>query len=91
MSRLHDPNVAVRRGCALALGALPRRLLAGGAAGFLEEALDALCGATVPEEKPDDRDVESRVNSVESLGKVCVQVRRAGRGAHSVVSMQMQW
>jgi len=39
LSRLHDPNVAVRRGYASALGALPGRLLCGRA----EEVCMFLC------------------------------------------------
>lgn len=70
ISRLHDPNVAARRGFILALGALPRRLIAAN----LNDILSALCNGTVPEDRPEERDVESRVNCVESLGQVCEQV-----------------
>ncbi|GLC39358.1 hypothetical protein PLESTM_000887300 [Pleodorina starrii] len=64
LTRLHDPNVAVRRGYSLALGSLPQQLLRP----VLEEAVDALVDGCVPEEDPDQRDVESRVNCTRALG-----------------------
>ncbi|KAG2446099.1 hypothetical protein HXX76_000699 [Chlamydomonas incerta] len=64
LSRLHDPNVAVRRGYSLALGSLPRELLEP----VLEEAVEALVDGCVPEEDPDERDVDSRVNCTRGLG-----------------------
>ncbi|PNH09641.1 Tubulin-specific chaperone D [Tetrabaena socialis] len=63
-SRLHDPNVAVRRGYSLALGCLPGALLRP----MLDEALDALVEGCVPEDSPDERDVESRVACTKALG-----------------------
>ncbi|KAF5833816.1 hypothetical protein DUNSADRAFT_9763 [Dunaliella salina] len=67
LTRLHDPNVAVRRGYASAVGAMPGRLLQGRA----EEVIDALVDGTILEEDPDDRDVEARVKCVRALGSVC--------------------
>uniref|UniRef100_A0A7S3QWP0 Tubulin-specific chaperone D n=1 Tax=Dunaliella tertiolecta TaxID=3047 RepID=A0A7S3QWP0_DUNTE len=67
LTRLHDPNVAVRRGYASALGALPGRLLQGRA----EEVIDALVDGTTLQEDVDDRDVEARVKCVRALGSAC--------------------
>ncbi|KAG2492086.1 hypothetical protein HYH03_009582 [Edaphochlamys debaryana] len=66
LARLHDPNVAVRRGYAAALGCLPPQLLAP----MLDEAVDALVDGCVPEEDPDERDVESRVACTKALGSL---------------------
>eukprot|EP00873_Tetraselmis_striata_P016212 jgi/Tetstr1/436476/TSEL_025304.t1 len=64
---LHDANVAVRRGCALALGALPAPLFTPSR----EEVLRALCGALEIEEDPEQRDPESRVNAARALRPLC--------------------
>lgn len=61
-------NVAARRGGALALGALPRWLLQPQVAAVLA----ALAAASVPEEAPEARDAETRVNAVKSLTAVAL-------------------
>ncbi|GIL68790.1 hypothetical protein Vafri_22026 [Volvox africanus] len=66
LTRLHDANVAVRRGYSLALGSLPAQLLRP----VLEEAVDALVDGCVPEDDPDERDVDSRVNCTKALGQL---------------------
>ncbi len=73
-ARLRDPNVAIRRGAALALGALPAAVLLP----ELQQVVCALCGATAPEEDPEQRDVESRANAVAALGRVCQEVWGSG-------------
>ncbi|GAQ86916.1 Beta-tubulin folding cofactor D [Klebsormidium nitens] len=62
-----DPNPAAKRGCALALGALPKPLLNP----VWKEVLDTLCGATVLQANPEERDAETRVNAVRALAVVC--------------------
>jgi hypothetical protein len=71
---LHGPHVAARRGSALALGALPAEVLRP----ELGAVVLALCTATLPEEDPEQRDVESRANAVVALGRVCQEVWGAG-------------
>ncbi|KAA6421473.1 MAG: tubulin-specific chaperone D-like, partial [Trebouxia sp. A1-2] len=63
---LTDPNVAVRRGAAAALGALPTRLLEP----LSRQILAGLAAATQVEEDPDDRDAETRVAAVKALALV---------------------
>ncbi|XP_010234909.1 tubulin-folding cofactor D isoform X1 [Brachypodium distachyon] len=67
ISLLDDPNVAARRGGALALGTLPY--------GFLllkwMLVMSKLCGSCTIEDKADDPDAEARVNSVRGLISVC--------------------
>ncbi|KXZ49841.1 hypothetical protein GPECTOR_19g292 [Gonium pectorale] len=70
LARLHDPNVAVRRGYSMALGSLPAPLLLP----VLEEAVDALVDGCVPEEDPEQRDVESRVSCTRALGLLVLTV-----------------
>ncbi|EFJ45543.1 hypothetical protein VOLCADRAFT_94333 [Volvox carteri f. nagariensis] len=79
LTRLHDPNVAVRRGYSLALGSLPAQLLRP----VLEEAVDALVDGCVPEEDIDERDVESRVNCTRGLG-LLVETMFAESGSGAV-------
>ncbi|BAT93716.1 hypothetical protein VIGAN_08024400 [Vigna angularis var. angularis] len=67
LSMLTDPNVAVRRGSALALGVLPYKLLAN----QWRNVLLKLCGPCKIEENPEDRDAEARVNAVKGLTLVC--------------------
>ncbi|XP_027363984.1 tubulin-folding cofactor D isoform X1 [Abrus precatorius] len=67
LSMLTDPNVAVRRGSALAIGVLPYELLAS----QWREVLLKLCGCCTIEENPEDRDTEARVNAVKGLTSVC--------------------
>ncbi|XP_047156873.1 tubulin-folding cofactor D [Vigna umbellata] len=67
LSMLPDPNVAVRRGSALALGVLPYKLLAN----QWRNVLLKLCGSCKIEENPEDRDAEARVNAVKGLTLVC--------------------
>ncbi|KAL6642849.1 hypothetical protein ACP70R_021030 [Stipagrostis hirtigluma subsp. patula] len=67
MSLLDDPNVAARRGAALALGILPYKFL------ILKwmPVMSKLCSSCTIEDKPDDPDAEARVNSVRGLILVC--------------------
>ncbi|CAJ1977590.1 unnamed protein product [Sphenostylis stenocarpa] len=67
LSMLTDPNVAVRRGSALALGVLPYKLLAS----QWRNVLLKLCGSCRIEEIPEDRDAEARVNAFKGLTLVC--------------------
>lgn len=64
---LTDPNVAVRRGSALAIGVLPYKLLAN----RWKDVLLKLCNSCEIEDNPDDRDAEARVNAVKGLVSVC--------------------
>ncbi|KAL0043717.1 hypothetical protein WJX82_009809 [Trebouxia sp. C0006] len=63
---LTDPNVAVKRGAAAALGALPKWLLEP----LSRQILAGLAAATQVEEDPDDRDAETRVAAVKALALV---------------------
>ncbi|KAK7269692.1 hypothetical protein RIF29_22426 [Crotalaria pallida] len=67
LNMLTDPNVAVRRGSALAIGALPYEFLDS----QWRNVLLKLCGCCKIEEKPADRDAEARVNAVKGLISVC--------------------
>uniref|UniRef100_A0A7S2WC38 Tubulin-specific chaperone D n=1 Tax=Mucochytrium quahogii TaxID=96639 RepID=A0A7S2WC38_9STRA len=69
----NDPNPAVRRGCALALGALPARFLAA-TPNSLERVVKALVGASKLGDDPDLCDAETRRNAVLSLGEVVESV-----------------
>ncbi|KAM3402677.1 hypothetical protein ACQJBY_006487 [Aegilops geniculata] len=64
---LDDPNVAARRGGALALGILPYEFL------LLKwmPVMSKLCSSCTLEDKADDPDAEARVNSVRGLILVC--------------------
>ncbi|XP_048132760.1 tubulin-folding cofactor D [Rhodamnia argentea] len=67
LDQLSNQNVAVRRGCALALGVLPYQFLAT----KWKDVLIKLSGACAIEDNPEDRDAEARVNAVKGLISVC--------------------
>ncbi|XP_022574223.2 tubulin-folding cofactor D-like [Brassica napus] len=67
LKHLTDPNVAVRRGSALALGVLPYELLIA----KWKDVVLKLCGACMIEANPEDRDAEARMNAVKGLTSVC--------------------
>ncbi|XP_004497155.1 tubulin-folding cofactor D [Cicer arietinum] len=67
LNMLTDPNVAVRRGSALAIGVFPYELLAS----QWRNVILKLCGCCKIEENPEERDAESRVNAVKGLVSVC--------------------
>jgi hypothetical protein len=70
-----DPNPAVRRGFALALGALPTNILAAGKgadSSKLVEVLDALVEAMQIEEDEELRDAEARRNATLGLAELCM-------------------
>ncbi|KAJ8632216.1 hypothetical protein MRB53_025552 [Persea americana] len=64
---LGDPNVAARRGSALALGILPIELLST----RWRDVIRKLCSSCMIENNPFDRDAEARVNAVRGLASVC--------------------
>ncbi|KAL6573688.1 hypothetical protein OROHE_002147 [Orobanche hederae] len=64
---LTDPNVAVRRGSALAIGVLPGKFLAT----RWKDVLLKLCSSCAIEVNPGDRDAEARANAVKGLVSVC--------------------
>ncbi|XP_023729243.1 tubulin-folding cofactor D [Lactuca sativa] len=67
LEQLTDANVAVRRGSALAIGVLPFEFLAT----RWKIVLQKLCRSCEIEDNPEDRDAETRVNSVKGLVLVC--------------------
>ncbi|KAL1295820.1 hypothetical protein HN51_056648 [Arachis hypogaea] len=67
LNMLTDPNVAVRRGSALAIGVLPYELLAG----QWRNVVLKLCSCCAIEKNPEDRDAEARVNAVRGLISIC--------------------
>ncbi|PHU04306.1 Tubulin-folding cofactor D [Capsicum chinense] len=67
LEQLTDPNVAARRGSALALGVLPFKFLSKG----WKDILHKLCVTCEIEDNPEERDVEARVNAVKGLVSVC--------------------
>lgn len=67
LDQLTDANVAVRRGSALAIGVLPFEFLAT----RWNVVLQKLCESCAIEDNPEDRDAETRVNSVKGLIQVC--------------------
>lgn len=67
MSLLGDPNVAARRGSALAIGILPFKFLAP----MWRVVIRKLSSSCMVEDNPDDRDAEARVNSVRGIVSVC--------------------
>ncbi|XP_059312914.1 tubulin-folding cofactor D [Lycium ferocissimum] len=67
LDQLTDPNVAARRGSALALGVLPFKFLGEG----WKDILRKLSAACEIEDNPEERDVEARVNAVKGLVSVC--------------------
>ncbi|CAL9204387.1 unnamed protein product [Musa hybrid cultivar] len=64
---LDDPNVAARRGAALALGILPYEFLVR----KWRSIITKLCSSCSIKHKPDDPDAEARVNAVRGLIAVC--------------------
>ncbi|XP_068669774.1 tubulin-folding cofactor D-like [Aristolochia californica] len=64
---LGDPNVAARRGAALALGVLPFDFLER----KWEEVMKMLCNSCLISDDPNDQDAEARVNAVRGLVSVC--------------------
>ncbi|XVF18437.1 hypothetical protein REPUB_Repub11eG0021500 [Reevesia pubescens] len=70
---LSDPNVAVRRGSAMALGVLPYELLAN----QWRDVILKLCSSCAIEDNPEDRDAEARVNAVKGLVSVCETLTQA--------------
>ncbi|WOL10087.1 tubulin-folding cofactor D isoform X1 [Canna indica] len=64
---LDDPNVAARRGAALALGILPCEFVVQ----KWRTIVKKLCSSCTIQHKPDDPDAETRVNSVRGLITVC--------------------
>ncbi|GER46456.1 tubulin-folding cofactor D, partial [Striga asiatica] len=73
LEQLTDPNVAARRGSALAIGVLPFEFLAKD----WKSALTKLCFSCGIEDNPDDRDAEARVNAVKGLVSVCETLTEA--------------
>ncbi|XP_031269631.1 tubulin-folding cofactor D isoform X1 [Pistacia vera] len=73
LEQLTDPNVAVRRGSALAIGVLPYGFLAN----RWRDVLLKLCSCCAIEENPEDRDAEARVNAVKGLVSVCETLTQA--------------
>ncbi|KAJ8565468.1 hypothetical protein K7X08_008044 [Anisodus acutangulus] len=67
LDQLTDPNVAARRGSALALGVLPFKFLGEG----WKDILRKLRAACEIEDNPEERDIEARVNAVKGLVSVC--------------------
>lgn len=67
VNMLTDPNAAVRRGSALAIGVFPNELLTS----QWRNVLLKLCGCCKIEENPEERDAEARVNAVKGLVSVC--------------------
>ncbi|KAL1546475.1 tubulin-folding cofactor D-like [Salvia divinorum] len=74
LEQLSDPNVAARRGSALALGVLPLELLSRG----WKSVITKLCRSCVIEDNPEDRDAEARINAVRGLVSVCETLSEAG-------------
>ncbi|OVA02998.1 Tubulin-specific chaperone D [Macleaya cordata] len=72
---LDDPNVAARRGSALAIGVLPFEFLAT----RWRVVLLKLCSSCAIEDNPDDRDAEARVNAVRGLVSVCETLTKGGK------------
>jgi hypothetical protein len=73
----NDPNPAVRRGFALALGSLPTNIIAAGTGGDsskLTEVMEALVGAMEVEEDEERRDAEARRNAALGLAELCMNM-----------------
>lgn len=79
LQMLTDPNVAIRRGSALALGVLPYDLLAN----RWRDVLLKLCSSCAIEDNPEDRDAEARVNAVKGLISVCEMLTQAGEDSNT--------
>lgn len=67
LEHLDDPNVAARRGAALALAILPYEFLAV----RWKVIMTKLCSSCTIQHKADDPDAEARVNAVRGLVSVC--------------------
>ncbi|MQM10571.1 hypothetical protein Taro_043466, partial [Colocasia esculenta] len=67
LSLLDDPNVAARRGAALAFGVMPAEVLITN----WRTVIGKLCNSCKVQEDPGDRDAESRVNAARGLVSVC--------------------
>ncbi|KAH7659511.1 Tubulin-specific chaperone D C-terminal protein [Dioscorea alata] len=67
LALLDDSNVAARRGSALAFGVLPYEFLAL----RWRVMLAKLCSSCLIQDKPEDPDVETRVNAIQGLVSVC--------------------
>lgn len=83
LQMLTDPNVAIRRGSALALAALPYDLLAN----RWRDVLLKLCSSCTIEDNPEDRDAEARVNAVKGLISVCETLTKRG-GDSNILSRE---
>ncbi|KAM7261245.1 hypothetical protein ACFE04_026720 [Oxalis oulophora] len=70
---LSDPNVAVRRGSALALGVQPYEFLVH----RWKDVLLKLCSASAIEDNPEERDAEARANAVKAVVSVCETLTQA--------------
>ncbi|KAL0339271.1 UNVERIFIED_CONTAM: Tubulin-folding cofactor D [Sesamum angustifolium] len=77
LEQLTDPNVAARRGSALALGVLPFEFLAK----EWKSLLTKLCSSCGIEDNPEDRDAEARKNAVKGLVSVCETLTEAGESS----------
>ncbi|KAL4199389.1 hypothetical protein AMTRI_Chr03g50890 [Amborella trichopoda] len=75
LALLDDPNMAARRGAALAISVFPYELLVRNWA----VVLDKLCPSCMIQENPDDRDAEACVNAVRGLVSVCETLTGTGR------------
>lgn len=72
MVLLDDPNAAARRGAAMAFGILPYEFLCI----RWRDIMRRLCKSSLLQDKPDDPDAETRVNSVRALVCVCETLTR---------------
>ncbi|KAL0347692.1 UNVERIFIED_CONTAM: Tubulin-folding cofactor D [Sesamum calycinum] len=77
LEQLTDPNVAARRGSALALGVLPFEFLAK----EWKSLLIKLCSSCEIEDNPEDRDAEARKNAIKGLVSVCETLTEAGESS----------
>ncbi|GAV78658.1 TFCD_C domain-containing protein [Cephalotus follicularis] len=73
LEQLTDPNVAVRRGSALAIGVLPYEFLAS----TWKDVLLKLCSSSAIEDNAEDRDAEARVNAVKGCISACDTLTQA--------------
>ncbi|CAI0383424.1 unnamed protein product [Linum tenue] len=86
LQQLTDPNVAVRRGSAMALGVLPYEILAD----RWKDVILKLCKSSAIEvhDNPEDRDAEARVNAVKGLVLVCKTLNQASKLPAMLLSEQ---
>ncbi|XP_068650366.1 tubulin-folding cofactor D-like [Aristolochia californica] len=77
---LGDPNVAARRGAALALGVLPSDFLEN----KWEEVMKRLCNSCLIPDDPNDQDAEARVNAIQGLVSVCETLAGASVNFHDI-------